>query len=284
MAVFLAAALLGIGPNPQAIDPSLAGNGPGGIVAGRAIIGILIADFGDGQDFDTIIRGAVSGQDAGAVAQQGASGTVQMITVRTNVSDILIQVDDITRITSPAGIDRVQEMISQGVPVRVAILADRPLLRPDGAPDDEPATALKLIIIPETATRRHVRVVVAESPAENKVKFVESGGGIFNLPAKDTQGLEKGDNVVLLVQRDAGGEEQIKAQVDADSVQIRLERMVLASQPSAVQIGQVSGVIGLMLQNRDAEENRLQQTLINVPEGLQESIEETMEALRSGAH
>ena len=65
-------------------------------------------------------------------------------------------------------------------------------------------------------------------------------------------------------------------------MQIRLERMVLASQPSAVQIGQVSGVIGLMLQNRDAEENRLQQTLINVPEGLQESIEETMEALRGG--
>ena len=95
MAVALAAALLGIGPNPQAIDPSLAGSGPGGIVAGRAIIGILIADFGDGQD-------------AGAVAQGLAGGAVQMITVRTNVSDILIQVDDITKITSPAGTDRVQ--------------------------------------------------------------------------------------------------------------------------------------------------------------------------------
>ena len=254
---------------PQAIVPALAESGPVVIVAGRAIIGILIADLETGQDVGAVIRGV-------------ASGVAQRLTLRTRQGDIVILTDENTRITTPSGTDRVLEMISEGLPVRVAALADRPLLGPDGTPTDEPATALKLTIIPAQATRKHLRVVVTEIQSGGMVQVVDAKGEAFSytLPT----GMERGDNVVLLVQRGPEGEEQVKAQVNAESVQVRLERMLQAAdEVSFTAPGTMLGLTGLLRQHQVAEENRLEQTLDKAPEDLKELIQETMEAVRAGS-
>ena len=58
--------------------------------------------------------------------------------------------------------------------------------------------------------------------------MVPSKGGAISLDAKDASGLEKGENVVLLVQRPGAGVERIEAWQDADHTQNRLKLMVEA--------------------------------------------------------
>ena len=249
------------------------------------------------------------------------------LTVLTERGEVTVQVDVDTGI-SASGLGVVGlEAITIDPPTRVAVLVDH--ASEGGGLWNEPVPAIKITVIPSKSTRKHRRVVVSEKEPGDKVKVVASTGEVFRFvpqdnlgfAAQNNLGLEKGDNVVLLVQRGAGGEERIKAKVDADSVQDRLERMVQAGQAvqgaaasgqdaaavaqgaasgavqgaagsgqdaaavaqgaasGAVQSGQVSGLIGLLRQHHGAEENRLQQTLDNAPEGSKNVVGQTVQRL-----
>ena len=130
----------------------------------------------------------------------------------TKAGPVPIVVDENTRITVPSGNARVLERIGEGLPVRVAVVADRNLVDDQGEPISEPAVAQQLTIIPAKATREHRRVIVAEkgtaakaialdedgNSIELEVDGGEDGGG-FSLSADDIP--EQGESAVVLVRR-----------------------------------------------------------------------------------
>ena len=177
LALGAAAVFAGFGPNPQAEDE------PQGRVIGRAVVGAV------GDDPET-------GQQAADALSTIASGGVGRLTIMTPQGEITIQIDENTRISPPSGTTRVLERISEGLPVRVAILADRPPLGDDGAATGELATALKLSIILGKAVRKHRRVIVAEKRDSDNVTAVDSDGNTSELSTED-QTADPGDGDIL---------------------------------------------------------------------------------------
>ncbi len=226
LSLIMAVALMGFGPNPQTIE-ELLGQAPPGRAAGRAAIG-LVADPSTGEG-DSAVMGAV---------MNGAIGRV--VTIQTEAGPVQLIVDENTRITSPSGTDRVLERIAEGLPVRIAVVADRLLVDGDGTPIAEAAVARQLTIIPIKATREHRRVIVAEKGTAAKATALDEDGNSIQLEvdpngaAVDGQvGIgssfaseipEQGESAVLLVRR--GGDddkgERVTAVVNTRRVAERL--------------------------------------------------------------
>jgi hypothetical protein len=85
LSVIFAVALMGFGPNPQAVGPTLADAPPPGRASGRAAVGV-------GGDDD-------SGAVMIIVIDRGARG--QVFTIITKAGPVPIVVDENTRITVP---------------------------------------------------------------------------------------------------------------------------------------------------------------------------------------
>ena len=183
LALGTAAVLSGFGPDLQAVDPTLAEDQPRGKVLGRALVGAV------GDDPET-------GQEAADAISAVATGAVGRLTIMTPQGEITVQIDENTSITSPSGTARVLERISQGLPVRVAILTDRPPLGDDGTPTGELATALKLAIIPGKAVREHRRVIVAEKRDSDNVTTVDSDGNTSELAVADPTGVQETGDIL----------------------------------------------------------------------------------------
>ena len=229
----------------------------------------------------------VGGDDSGAVMiivmDGGAKG--QVFTIMTKACPVPIVVDGNTRITVPSGNARVLERIGEGLPVRVAVVADRNLVDDQGEPISEPAVAQQLTIIPAKATREHRRVIVAEkgtaakaialdedgNSIELEVDGGEDGGG-FSLSADDIP--EQGDSAVVLVRRNEnqGGQAQIRAVFKIQKVIDRLSDLARNSKlrdDDPFKSAQLEGVLerhqnavrGLLESVRDRTEDRFKEVV-----------------------
>ena len=181
-------------------------------VMGRAIFGTLVSDPETGRDSEAIVEGI----DSRAVNK------FNILTVKGDISLIL---RPNTSITSPTGMAGVIENARSGLPVRVAVLADLSPLDDQGVPTEEPVTALKLTVIQANATREHRRVVVIENQEGDILSVVDAQGSARDFAANPAFGLQRGDNLVVLVQRGEDQEDQIKAVVNATVVAERLRRL-----------------------------------------------------------
>ena len=267
LALGTAAILAGFGPNLQAEDE------PRGKVLGRAVVGAV------GDDPET-------GQQAADALSAVAGGGVGRLTIMTPQGEITIQIDENTRITSPSGTTRLLERIREGLPVRVAVLADRPPLGDDGTATGELATALKLVIIPGKAVRKHRRVIVAEKRDADNVTAVDSDGNTSELSAEGQTGdlgaggiladddrppdtvsssvaadlPEQGESAVLLVRpgRDNEEEEVVTAVVKTQRVIDRLSRLAEEVRSLDEDAFKSARIENLLEQHRDSVRIRLE--------------------------
>ena len=274
LAVALAAILLGWGPNPQDAEPGSQEDRPQGRVAGRAIVG----EVGE------------TGQVADAL-----TGAVESVVLLTRQGEIVVRIDENTSITAPGGTARILERISQGLPVRVAVLADRPILGPDGTPSDEPATALKLTIIPAKATREHRRVIVTEKRDGGHLTAVDEDGNSTDLTTDDAEGTpegaqvvdaaaeidlpEQGESAVLLVRpgKEEGEKDRVTAVFKARKIIERLNRLAEDATDREQDSLKSARLEKLLEQHQDEIEQRLKKVIARAEEKFKKVIEEAVE-------
>ena len=238
-------------PDPQAIDPTLAEDGPRGRVEGRAVIGTVVE------------------VSTGAVTVSTQQGLVRLIA------------DANTLVSAPPLRDVGLGAILTDPPSRLAVLVDR--ASEGGSLWNEPVPAVRITVIPSKSTRRHLRVVVTEAPTEDSIKFINATGGATELAAKNVDGVETGDSVFVLVGRSFTGLERVIAARDALSVTRRMLRLAQEAAAGTGDPSKRAPLLKLLEQHQDSKRNQLQQILDRATtQGIKESIEETMQALRGG--
>ena len=288
LALGTAAVLAAFGPDPQAADPTLAEDEPRGKVLGRALVGAV------GEDPET-------GQEAAEAISAVVNGAIGRLTIVTPQGEITVQIDENTSITSPSGTARVLERISRGLPVRVAILTDRPPLGDDGAATGELATALKLGIIPGKAVREHRRVIVTEKQDSDHITAVDSDGNTSELAtgvptaAEETEDIlakkgrradrilssaaadlpEPGESAVLVVRpsQDNEEEEVVAAVVNTQRVIERLSRLAEEVRSLDEDAFKSARIESLLEQHRDSVRNRLE----NISEAAETRFKEVVD-------
>jgi hypothetical protein len=164
------------------------------------------------------------------------------------------------------------ERIGDGLPVRVAVVADRNLVDDQGEPISEPAVAQQLTIIPAKATAAKAIALDEDGNSiELEVAGGEDGGG-FSLSTDDIP--EQGESAVVLVRRneDQGGQAQIRAVFKIQKVIDRLSDLAGNSKPrddDPFKSAQLEGVLerhqnavrGLLESVRDRTEDRFKEVV-----------------------
>ena len=241
----------GAGPDPQAIDPTFAEDGPPGMIQGRAVIGIVV------------------------------EVTTDAVTVSTQQGLVRLVADANTIVSAPPLRDVGLGAILTDPPSRLAVLVDR--ASEGGGLWNEPVPALGITVIPSESTRRHLRLVVTEAPTEDRIRFIDADGEDTELAAKGVKGAKKGDSVFVLVGRSFTGLERVIAARDALSVTRRMLRLAQEATAGTGDPSKRAPLLKLLQQHQDSKKNQLQQILDKATtQGVKESIEETMQALRGG--
>jgi hypothetical protein len=152
------------------------------------------------------------------------------IIVQTQGPSVQVFIDENTKIEAPPNGDLGIEFLREKRSARVAVLADREVTAPDGAPNGQVITGKKIMVIPTKAARSHRRAVTTENGGgrmwalDTDGRESEVGGG----PRND---VETGESVVLLVR--AGGQSGVPAMAPA-GVPAGIREQILTYVRSAV--------------------------------------------------
>ena len=224
-----------------------------------------ISDFAPDTQDSYLEPGKITGRAIiGPVSEVGESS----FTVVTAQGDVKVSVDDGTTISAPPDLDLGLEIITVDPPTRVAVLSIQPALtgncRAASSSDPCPVTALKITLIPSQSSRTHTRVVISGEPSDGTIGFVSSNGGGSSLSSQFGQGLEKGDNMILLIQTGpgAGGQGKISAVIDGGLVAQRLENLAVSPTGNP-------GVLSLFENHLNDQQALLQGTLNKISGVLQ---------------
>ena len=147
--------------------------------------------------------------------------------VETRQGNVLVLVNDETVIRKPPeGIVRFDAL---EVGDKVAVLLTKPT---DEEAEDAPAsdvfrtgTALKILIVPDRATRRHTRAVVLEK-VRDRMRILNSDGEEVEVDADVEVDGEAGDEVLLITQDSPNSARvRVRAAARAEIIENRLERL-----------------------------------------------------------
>jgi len=114
----------------------------------------------------------------------------------------------------------------EGLPIttryKIAGLADLPITDAGGNVDLDPRTAQKITVIPGNATRSHRRAIAA-GIQDDDLTTLDFGGTKTELAGR-RDGIEKGEMLIMLIQRSARGdaEEKVRGLFRAQTVDGRL--------------------------------------------------------------
>ena len=141
----------------------------------------------------------------------------------------------------------------------------------NGNATPEILTALKLTVIPEKATRKHLRTIVVDNQDDN-LTILDGDGATTVLPGRGT-GLKKGDTIILLVQGSTseGIGEQVRGLFKASTVADRLDRFTEDQADDPIK----AALIGVL--NSQREDAQVQQTAENAAAEFKEFVLSTVQ-------
>lgn len=171
----------------------------------------------------------------------------------------------------------------EGLPIttryKIAGLADLPITDAGGNVDLDPRTAQKITVIPGNATRSHRRAIAA-GIQDDDLTTLDFGGTKTELAGR-RDGIEKGEMLIMLIQRSARGdaEEKVRGLFRAQTVDDRLVRLSNAAVDDPLR----AGILAEIRDRRgDALELRFRQTAENAGPELRGLILAKMRAVQEG--
>lgn len=203
---------------------------------------------------------------------------LSQIKVLTEQGDVTLLIDADTRISAPPDPVAGLETLTYDPPTRVAILTDRSPLAEDGTLSENQATARKIVVIPQVASRQHRRVVVAEETKGERIKFVDEAAGVADLAAKTVSKFEKGETVIILVQKGNSGvkRSRVKAVFKADVVAKRLERWADKETGRSGNAFRRGRIDALLEKHLDAQAKKLEKISAKAPKGMKGVVGQTV--------
>lgn len=183
----------------------------------------------------TGIFGVASAQED-AVIGKGFTGVVKsvstangLIAVESKGNLFQVAITDTTVINSPPDSDIGLQDLPTELGFKIAGLVDAPITDDNGFNMPETPTALKITVIPGQATRSHLRTIAGDKEA-GLATAVDADGGKTSLPGLG-EGVEKGQAIIVLVQKPGRNETEAKARglIQAKTVSDRLDRMSAAA-------------------------------------------------------
>ena len=199
------------------------------------------------------------------------------VTVEVKGVPVIVSVTPITTFKPPVTPGAALTELFSPLPTNVTVLAVAP-------PTGGQAEAQILTVIPQKATRKHIRAVVAEKPTDEAIKVINAMGETTELSAKNVTGVQKGDSLFVLVRPSVknDGMDRLIAARDTQAVTRRILRLAQTAASQSGDPSKSAPLFRLLEQHQNAERNRLQQIPGGSPQDLAEAIEETMKALRGG--
>jgi hypothetical protein len=133
-------------------------------------------------------------------------------------------------------------------------------------------------VIPQVASRQHRRVVVAEETKGERIKFVDEAAGVADLAAKTDSKFEKGETVIILVQRGNSGvkRSRVKAVFKADVVAKRLERWANKEAGRSGNAFKRGRIDALLEKHLDAQAKKLERISAKAPKGMKAVVGQTV--------
>lgn len=222
-----------------------------------------------------ISTGPASAQSDAAIGRaftgvvKSVSATNGLLAVEPKGTLFQFGVNDTTVIDVPPDTDVGLAGLPLQLGFRIAGTVDGPITDANGITLPDVRTAQKITVIPEKATRSHKRTIAADKQGEDVTALDDEGEetGVKGLGA----GIEKGDEIIVLVQRPGRGETKSKVRglFKAKRVTDRLEKMSQAQKDDPLKASIIAG-----LQDRRGEERekRLQMTADNAGARLKEFV------------
>ncbi|MCH7736772.1 MAG: hypothetical protein IH872_05145 [Chloroflexi bacterium] len=230
-----------------------------------------------------MFAGAASAQSS-AVIGRGFTGVVKSVSITNGLlavesKGILFQVgvDDATIISVPPDQDVGLDGLPVGLGFRIAGTVDAAITDANGIPFPEIRTAQKIIVIPEKATRSHKRTIAADKQGDDLIAL-DADGVKTELKGRGA-GIEKGDAIIILVQKPGRGatKEKVRGLFKAKTVTDRLDRLSRSVTDDPIK---ASILAGLRDRRDDAQEKHLQRTAENAESGLKDFVLSRVRAMQ----
>ena len=209
-----------------------------------------------------------------------------LLTVSSKKAFFQLVVNDSTVINNPINQGVTLEDLPVGTNFDIAGLVDKPITDDAGDTTPELLTALKIMVIPEFATRKHTRTIAANKEGDD-VTTLNEDGTKTNVPGQGV-GIEIGDSVIALVQRSGreGFDDTVRALFKAKTVD---DRLLLLAKAAADDPPKAAAVTALRDQRDAAQQQRLQKTADNAGTTFSEfaldnvkAFKENVEARKNG--
>ncbi len=234
-----------------------------------AVLLAMFSGAASAQSDSTIGRGFT-----GVVRSVGTDG---LLTIESKGSFFQLSVTGGTVINNPPDKDVGWEGLPADIGFRIAGLVDIAITDASGNVTPELLTAQKITVIPGRATRSHRRTVAVDKQGDDLTTLDEHGVRT-DLPGHGA-GFEKGDNIIILVQRSGRGGigERVRGLFKAKIIGDRLHRL---AQAEVDDVAKADVIAALRKRLHAAQDQRLQRTAEHAGATFREFVENTVRTFR----